>query len=137
MAVKNFKRSRKTKNRRKALLISVLESKISYLNIKGLLTNKFLTMFYSIQRIKLISCNPGTFLCDKSQKIKEIKNIKRRVYDALNVLVAVGILGKHQRCVCITEWTNVPGKRHATEWAKVNNKIDHLNKLKKNCADKS
>lgn len=31
-----------------------------------------------------------------------MKNIKRRVYDALNVLVAVGILGKQQRCVCIT-----------------------------------
>jgi len=94
-------------------------------------------MFCSIQRIKLTNCNPSNFVFILSQRIKEIKNIKRRVYDALNVLVAVGILGKHQRCVCITEWTNIPGKRHATEWTKVNAKIDQLNKLKKNCADKT
>lgn len=106
-------------------------------NTKDSLINKFLTTFYSTQKIKLTSCNPGNFLFYTSQRIKEIKNIKRRVYDALNVLVAVGILGKHQRCVCITEWTNIPGKRHATEWTKVNTKIDHLNKLKKNCADKT
>lgn len=50
----------------------------------------------------------------RSQRSKEVKNIKRRVYDALNVLVAVGILGKSQRCVCTTEWTNIPGKRHSS-----------------------
>jgi hypothetical protein len=52
-----------------------------------------------------------------------VKNIKRRVYDALNVLVAVGILGKHQRNVCMTEWTDIPGKKLSGQWQKINSKI--------------
>lgn len=66
-----------------------------------------------------------------SQKVKEIKNIKRRVYDALNVLVAVGILKKSQRCVCKTEWTKYPGKKLSNEWQKINYKMQEFNKLKK------
>jgi hypothetical protein len=45
-----------------------------------------------------------------------MKNIRRRVYDALNVLVSVGILGKYERCVVQTEFTNVPGKKLSEHW---------------------
>lgn len=40
-----------------------------------------------------------------------MKNIRRRVYDALNVLVSVGILGKNDRCVVATSSTDIPGKK--------------------------
>ncbi len=45
-----------------------------------------------------------------------MKNIRRRVYDALNVLVSVGILGKDQRFVVHTDQTSVPGKKLSSHW---------------------
>ena len=49
----------------------------------------------------------------------------------------MGILGKHQRCVCNTEWTNIPGKKHSIHWQNINNKIDYISKLKRSCVDKA
>lgn len=51
-----------------------------------------------------------------------MKNIRRRVYDALNVLVSVGILGKEQRCVVHTEMTNIPGKKLSAHWELITEK---------------
>jgi hypothetical protein len=48
----------------------------------------------------------------------------------------MGILGKHQRCVTNTEWTNIPGKKHSNQWQNANNKIDQISRLKKSCIDK-
>jgi hypothetical protein len=45
-----------------------------------------------------------------------MRNIRRRVYDALNVLVSVGILGKSDRCVTHTSITTVPGKKLSEHW---------------------
>lgn len=43
-------------------------------------------------------------------KIKEEKNIKRRVYDALNVLISVGVIEKKSKKISIREHTSVGTK---------------------------
>jgi len=50
--------------------------------------------------------------------------------------VAVGILAREDRCVTMTEWTDVPGKKLSKQWQNVNSKIDHLKNLKKKNTDK-
>jgi hypothetical protein len=49
----------------------------------------------------------------------------------------MGILKRHQECVCVTKFTDIPGKNHSKQWQNVNNKINRISELKKSCSDKS
>lgn len=49
-----------------------------------------------------------------------MSNIRRRVYDALNVLLTVGILGKRGRNVVPTDSTCLQGRKHSQFWAEIN-----------------
>lgn len=54
--------------------------------------------------MQLQRCRYWWFIVDKKKaknkkKTREEQNVKRRVYDALNVLIAAGVLRKHQKTV--------------------------------------
>jgi hypothetical protein len=69
---------------------------------------------------------PSSYQIIFREREKESKNIRRRVYDALNVLVSVGILGKEQRCVIHTQFTSVPGKKLSAHWQAITTKQRYL-----------
>lgn len=71
---------------------------------------------------KIIECESQTtyrFVADKlvqadsEQKVEQ--NVKRRVYDALNVLIAVGVIIKKNKFLVATDETFKSGKCHNKE----------------------
>ena len=55
-----------------------------------------------------------------------MSNIRRRVYDALNVLITVQIIKKQGRYVSPTDSTYIQGKKHSEHWIEINRKKEAL-----------
>ena len=58
-----------------------------------------------------------------------MSNIRRRVYDALNVLITVQIIKKQGRYVSPTDSTYIQGKKHSEHWIEINRKKEALKQL--------
>lgn len=72
------------------------------LEIKEILNVKKSASYKDLANI-LLSKNNSTDTESSEQKVKNNLNLKRRVYDALNVLVAVGILSRDNKKLVINQ----------------------------------